>query len=145
MSPRAIPGDHLERRKAIESPRNLAVTAGAGTGKTTLLVDKILQKVIRENVAIDRVLALTFTEKAANEMRSRLRIELRRAGRLDGLERAEIGTIHSFCAHVLRQFPIEAGVSPDFEVDDGTVFRRRFEDQWPRWLDRELGPDARRP
>jgi len=114
VSPRAIPGDHLERRKAIESPRNLAVTAGAGTGKTTLLVDKILQKVLREDVAIDRVLALTFTEKAANEMRSRLRIELRRAERLDGLERAEIGTIHSFCAHVLRQFPIEAGVSPDF-------------------------------
>jgi len=145
VSPRAIPGDHLERRKAIESPRNLAVTAGAGTGKTTLLVDKILQKVLREDVAIDRVLALTFTEKAANEMRSRLRIELRRAERLDGLERAEIGTIHSFCAHVLRQFPIEAGVSPDFEVDEGTIFRRRFEDQWPRWLDRELGPDARRP
>src|SRR5213078_3611669 len=52
---------------------------------------------------------------------------------------------HSYCAHILRQFPVEAGVSPDVEVDEGPVFARRFEEAWPRWLDRELGPSARRP
>jgi ATP-dependent helicase/nuclease subunit A len=145
VSPRAVPGDQAERARAVASPRNLAVTAGAGTGKTTLLVDRILRKVLEEGVAIDRILALTFTEKAANEMRQRLGIELRRARRLEGLERAEIGTIHSFCAHVLRQFPLEAGVAPDVEVDEGPAFRRRFDEAWPRWLDRELGPGARRP
>jgi ATP-dependent helicase/nuclease subunit A len=139
------PGDQKERLRAIQSKANLAVTAGAGTGKTTLLVSKILHKVVDEGVGIDRILALTFTEKAANEMRERLREGLEEAGRLEGLDRAEIGTIHSFCAHVLRQFPVEAGVAPGFEVDEGAVFRRRFEEAWPRWLDRELGPGARRP
>jgi ATP-dependent helicase/nuclease subunit A len=140
-----IPGDQAERRKALESNRNLAVTAGAGTGKTTLLVEKILRKVLVDGVDLRRVLALTFTEKAANEMRQRLREKLEAAGKAGGLDRAEIGTIHSFCAHVLREFPIEAGVAPDFKVDEGPVFRRRFDEAWPRWLDRELGPDARRP
>jgi ATP-dependent helicase/nuclease subunit A len=145
MIERPLPGDHLERRKAIESRKNVAVTAGAGTGKTTLLVEKILHKVTEEGVDLKRILALTFTEKAANEMRQRLRIKLRAGGPLEDLPKAEIGTIHSFCAHILRQFPVEAGVAPDFEVDEGTIFRRRFEEAWPRWLDRELGHDARRP
>ncbi len=142
---RPLPGDHLERRKALESPRNLAVMAGAGTGKTTLLVDKIVRKVVEEEVPIDRILALTFTEKAANELRERVRKALRERGREAGIDRAEIGTIHGFCAHVLRQFPVEAGVRPDFQADEGTAFRRMFEEAWPRWLDRELGPRARRP
>ena len=140
-----LPADHEERRKAIESPENVAVTAGAGTGKTTLLVSKVVRKVVDEGMDVTRILALTFTEKAANEMRERVRKELAKAGKLGDLDRAEIGTIHSFCAHVLRQFPVEAGVAPDFQVDEGQAFRRLFDVAWPRWLDRELGPDARRP
>ena len=140
-----LPGDHLERKKALESPKNLAVMAGAGTGKTTLLVDKIVRKVVEEEVPIERILALTFTEKAANELRQRVRKALERQDRAQGIDRAEIGTIHGFCAHVLRQFPIEAGVRPDFQADEGAAFRRIFDEAWPRWLDRELGPGARRP
>ena len=139
------PGDEAEWRKALESPRNLAVAAGAGTGKTTLLVEKILRKVLVEKVPVERILALTFTEKAANEMRQRLRERLSASGGGEGLDRAEVGTIHSFCAHVLREFPVEAGVVPDFVVDEGPVFRRMFEKAWSRWLDRELGAEARRP
>ena len=121
------------------------MTAGAGTGKTTLLVSKVIRKVVDEGMDVTRILALTFTEKAANEMRERVRKELAKAGKLADLDRAEIGTIHSFCSHVLRQFPVEAGVAPDFQVDEGQAFRRLFDEAWPRWLDRELGPDARRP
>ncbi len=140
-----VPGDQAERDEALRSRQNLSIMAGAGTGKTTLLVSKILDKVVHEGVELTRVLALTFTEKAANEMRKRLREELGKAGKTGGLDRAEIGTIHSFCAHVLRQFPVEAGVAPDFKVDEGQAFRRLFEEKWPLWLDRELGPAARRP
>ncbi len=138
------PSDAAERERALASPDNLAVTAGAGTGKTTLLVAKILRKVLDEGADIRRILALTFTEKAATEMRERVRRELESRGRAENLDRAEIGTIHSFCAHVLRQFPVEAGVAPDFEVDEGRAFRRRFDAAWPRWLDRELGAGAPR-
>ncbi|HVE39720.1 MAG TPA: UvrD-helicase domain-containing protein [Planctomycetota bacterium] len=148
MKQRPPPPDKAERDRALDSRASLAVTAGAGTGKTTLLVEKVLRKVLDEKVKIDRILALTFTEKAANEMKLRLRRELRERGHpelLEPLERAEICTIHSYCAHILRQFPVEAGVSPDVEVDEGPVFARRFEEAWPRWLDRELGPGARRP
>jgi ATP-dependent helicase/nuclease subunit A len=148
MRQRPPPPDKAERDRALDSAASLAVTAGAGTGKTTLLVEKVLRKVLVEKVKIERILALTFTEKAANEMKLRLRRELRERGHaalLEPLERAEICTIHSFCAHILRQFPVEAGVSPDVEIDEGQVFDRRFEDAWPRWLDRELGPRARRP
>jgi ATP-dependent helicase/nuclease subunit A len=140
-----IPQDQAERDRALTSRRNVAVTAGAGTGKTTLLVSKLLSKVIDEKVDLGRILALTFTEKAANEMLDRVRRELSERGFSDGIDRAEIGTIHSFCAHVLRQFPIEAGVVPDFKVDEGEAFRRLFERAWPRWLDRELGADSPRP
>lgn len=139
------PGDQGERDRVLASDRNLAVTAGAGTGKTTLLVDKIARKVIAEGLPLEHLLALTFTEKAATELRERLRRKLAQAGKADGIDRAEIGTIHSFCAHVLRRFPVEAGVAPDFRVDEGAVFRARFERAWPRWLDRELGGASRRP
>jgi ATP-dependent helicase/nuclease subunit A len=148
MKARLPPPDKAERDRALDSTASLTVTAGAGTGKTTLLVEKILRKVLVEKVSIERILALTFTEKAANEMKLRLRKELRERGHhdlLEPLERAEICTIHSHCAHILRQFPVEAGVAPDVEVDEGPVFDRRFEEAWPRWLDRELGPAARRP
>jgi ATP-dependent helicase/nuclease subunit A len=137
--------DQAERDKALRSSKNLAVTAGAGTGKTTLLVSKILRKVLEENVPVERLLALTFTEKAANELKGRVRDELRKVGKDAGLERAEIGTIHSFCSHVLRRYPIEAGVRPDFQVDEGEAFRRLFERSWTSFLDRELGMEARRP
>jgi ATP-dependent helicase/nuclease subunit A len=139
------PGDQGERDRVLASARNLAVTAGAGTGKTTLLVDKIVHKVVVEGLPLENLLALTFTEKAATELRERLRRRLGDEGRAAALDRAEIGTIHSFCAHVLRRFPVEAGVAPDFRVDEGAVFRVRFERAWPRWLDRELGSAARRP
>jgi len=92
VSPRPVPSDNADRERAITAPRNVAVTAGAGTGKTYLLVEKILHKIRVEKVPVERILALTFTEKAANEMRQRLR----QKGPIPDLEKAEIGTIHGF-------------------------------------------------
>lgn len=146
--------DQDVRDGALTSTSNLVVTAGAGTGKTTLLVDKVLALVLLRGMDVRRILMMTFTEKAANEMRNRLeeelreldrekwqgpQIEERRAKALADLDRAEIGTIHSFCAHLLREYPVEAGLDPGFQVDQGERFDDLFAREWPRWLDTELG------
>jgi ATP-dependent exoDNAse (exonuclease V) beta subunit len=109
----------------------LVVEAAAGTGKTTALVGRIVA-VVRSGVAtLDRIIAVTFTEKAAGEMKLRLRGALERARQeephgsaqrknlehaLEQLEVARIGTIHALCADLLREHPVEARVDPLFEV-----------------------------
>ncbi len=148
--------DRDARERAITSTANLVVTAGAGTGKTTLLIERVLHQVLVRGLDLGRILMMTFTEKAANEMRRRLEDflrkrsetgerEVRRLRALASVDRAEIGTIHGFCAHVLREYPIEAGVDPGFEVDRGERFEDLFRREWPRWLDRELGSMPPRP
>jgi ATP-dependent helicase/nuclease subunit A len=112
--------------------RHVSVTAGPGSGKTTVLVERYLQ-ILRENIDlnIDQIVAITFTNRAANEMRERLREDLDRilascAGderqrwmrykrTLDG---AVINTIHGFCALLLREFPVEAHIDPQFLLLD---------------------------
>ncbi|HEU4344443.1 MAG TPA: UvrD-helicase domain-containing protein, partial [Candidatus Binatia bacterium] len=174
--------DASERELAATTfDRNIVVTAGAGTGKTTLLVDRLVHLLMREPdpLAITHIVALTFTHKAANEMRLRLRerlqsylsarldeapdgaerakivaelrslsqryhiskdeIDRRAHGALRQIERSYIGTIHSFAALLLRLYPLEAGVDPQFKEDDGTAFEKHFNDEWTSWLDRELG------
>ena len=178
--------DALDRRLATETfDRNLVVTAGAGTGKTTLLVDRLLHLVSRnpDPLPITEIVALTFTNKAANEMKQRLRermqghletdlqaeprdtaeakaqreiaallrlyqlskdeFDARLRDALRDLERAELGTIHSFAATLLRLYPLEAGVDPQFHEDDGSQFERIFDEQWNLWLDQELLPESR--
>src|SRR5690348_10815127 len=98
------------------------VEAAAGAGKTTALVGRIVAMILRGRGSLATTVAVTFTEKAAGEMKLRLRLEIERArsgfkglerARLDQaleeLELARIGTIHSFCADILRERPIEAG------------------------------------
>lgn len=99
--------------------KNILVSAGAGTGKTRVLVERFLNFITTGNALVTEILALTYTEKAANEMKERIQTELRERGmesaRRD-LESAYISTIHAFCARVLREHPLEAGVDPDFRV-----------------------------
>ncbi|MBI4563539.1 MAG: UvrD-helicase domain-containing protein [Planctomycetes bacterium] len=161
------------RLAAMFGEENVAVTAGAGTGKTTLLVDTVLVKLLALDIDVGRMLMLTFTDKAAAEMRERLEDRLKallipaskedeearawwreKAGpelderlraALAGLDRAEISTIHGFCAHILREYPIEAGIEPRFTIDQGPRFDDLFEREWERWLDAELGLHAPRP
>ena len=109
----------------------IAVTAGAGSGKTRSLVGRYLH-LLERGYPLRSILAITFTEKAAREMRSRIRNALTQetenklraidtsddTGSLSGLniDSARIGTIHSLCAEILRQFPAEAGLDPAFGV-----------------------------
>lgn len=99
--------------------KNILVSAGAGTGKTRVLVERFLHFVSNENVQVTEILALTFTEKAANEMKERI-LERCSALGLEGprrnLESAYISTLHAFAARLLREHPVEAGVDPDFRV-----------------------------
>ena len=125
----------------------LIIEAAAGTGKTTALVSRIVAVVASGRTELDKVVAVTFTEKAAGELKLRLRAEIERArhedpdpqarARLDSslekLEEARIGTIHSFCADLLRERPVEAAVDPMFEVAaedaSGAIFNAAF-DRW---------------
>ncbi|WP_447962513.1 UvrD-helicase domain-containing protein [Nitrospira sp. Ecomares 2.1] len=158
--------------------RNVVVLAGAGTGKTTLLVNRLIHALLREPhpLRLTDMLALTFTNKAANEMKARLRDRLHglladceaEAGSegvggtgleefkqryhvstghvrgkiqvaLSDLEKSQIATLHSFAAHILRLYPLEARVDPHFQEDDGTQFLQIFQDVWDAWLEQELG------
>ncbi|MBN1688753.1 MAG: UvrD-helicase domain-containing protein [Candidatus Omnitrophica bacterium] len=108
------------QEKAVKSTGgNVLVSAGAGTGKTTVLVERFLHFVVSGEALATEILTVTFTEKAANEMKARIRRRLSEIGlesaRRD-LESAYISTLHAFAARLLREHPIEAGVDPDFRV-----------------------------
>jgi ATP-dependent helicase/nuclease subunit A len=99
--------------------KNILVSAGAGTGKTRVLVEKILYLLRMQKATLAELLVLTFTEKAAHEIKTRLsgsflEWNLERPRR--DLEKAAISTFHSFAARLLKEHPIEAGVDPDFRV-----------------------------
>src|SRR3984893_12600843 len=116
-----------EQRDAVYAAGNVLVRAGAGSGKTEVLAQRFVAL-----LAAERIAAITFTEKATADMRRRIaevldhriareddaarRAALVRARRTLGL--ARISTIHAFCARMLREYPIEAGVDPGFEVLD---------------------------
>lgn len=142
--------DEGARRRIRESiGESLLVEASAGTGKTTALVGRIVS-VLKAGAKIDRIAAVTFTHKAAGEMKLRLRAELDEARRespiledaLQRLEEASIGTIHSFCAQILRERPVEAGIDPAFEelTDQGKdrIFRAAFRS----WMEKKLGESS---
>ena len=174
--------DARDREVAVTTfDQSVVVTAGAGTGKTTLLVDRLAHLILRnpEPLKITEIVALTFTNKAADEMKLRLRellqnylvvqldrepvneteaksrkaverlieryqlskteLDERIHDALKNMERSDIGTIHSFAANLLRLYPLEAGVDPQFREDDGREFDRQFDERWDQWLDHELG------
>ena len=130
----------------------LVVEAAAGTGKTTELVARIVALVRSGRTTVDRILSVTFTDLAAGEMKLRLRAELEtaRAGAtaeerdrltsaLERLEVAPIGTIHSFCADLLRERPVEARVDPVFAVAAGEEQERLFDQAFDSWFQGIVG------
>lgn len=109
-----------EQRAIIESrlPRSV-VTASAGAGKTGVIVNHFRALVLEDGIEPDRILAITFTRKAAAEMKTRIVRDLRNAGRPDLAQIAETGpiqTIHAFCQRLLTENSVAAGVDPDFEI-----------------------------
>ncbi|MEP6910275.1 MAG: UvrD-helicase domain-containing protein [Actinomycetota bacterium] len=110
-----------EQRAAIDAGGLVFVSAGAGTGKTTVLVERFTRAVCDRGLSIDSVLAITYTERAAGELRGRIRRRLAELGRHDlarELDGAWISTIHGFCHRLLKAHPFEAGIDPHFRVLD---------------------------
>ncbi len=160
MSEVGLPDDGQRARIASELDRTLFVEAAAGTGKTTALVERITRLVASGETELHRVAAITFTEKAAAELRDRLRRGLvegaasaaageaercRRA--LGALDDAAVCTIHAFAHRLLAEHPLEAGLPPRFEVLDPIEAASELDAAWERFagalLDEE-GDDVRR-
>ena len=163
--------DAAQRERIRHSlDESLLIEAAAGTGKTTELVTRIVNVLATGRARVDQMLAVTFTEKAAGELKLRLREGLEQArhdltgidadrdtGGDDGrdpclpniehaiahLEEAQVSTIHGFCADLLHERPVEAGVDPQFDVlADGAA--RTFGQAFDGWLQRALAdpPDG---
>jgi len=138
--------DQQDRNDAANSlDTTFFVEAAAGTGKTMALVARIVAAVSKGRARLREVVAITFTEKAAGELKMRLREGLEKAltgsrlkDALADLERAHITTIHSFCAWILRERPVEAVVDPQFAVADDLQRQLLFEEAWEQWLEAEL-------
>ncbi len=171
-----LPGDIETRTRLLEElDTTFVVEAAAGTGKTTVLVERIVMMVRKGKAQLEKIISVTFTEKAAGEMKLRLRTRLERAREevkdpveskrltdaLEELEVARIGTIHGLCADLLREYPVEACVDPLFEVAAegdadallSNAFHRRFQGLLQAQPDgvrralrrRSRGPDAEPP
>ena len=144
--PRAELADREERRRALEDlDTTFLVEAAAGSGKTTLLLGRIVNLVQSGRARLAEIAAVTFTEKAAADLRVRLRAELARGGlheALRELEIARIGTIHAFAAELLRERPVEAGVDPGFTVADPLSARILLDRTWEAWLPEALSDPA---
>ena len=123
-----------EQARAIEARGgNLLLSAAAGSGKTTVLVERVLRLILEDGADVDRMLVVTFTRAAASDMRAKLSKKLaERAAEGDArcreqmlrLERASITTLHAFCADFLRTHFETAGVDPAFRVLDDAVQRQ---------------------
>ena len=131
----------------------LIVEAAAGTGKTTELVRRIVRVIETGRAEVTGIVAVTFTEKAAGELKLRLReaLEEARGGsasgseerdRLDGalgrLEEAQVSTIHGFCADLLRERPVEAKIDPLFKVLTEAQAARMYDEAFHQWLESQL-------
>jgi ATP-dependent exoDNAse (exonuclease V) beta subunit len=142
----AEPGDGAARdaiRTRLDA--TLFVEAGAGTGKTAALVDRAVALVIDAGVPMRAIAAITFTEKAASELRDRIRDELTTRGALAALEdldAAAICTLHAFAQRILTAFPIEAGLPPRINVRDEISSRVAFEARWRSFVDALLEDPA---
>ena len=157
MTQQTPPADQ-QHRDRIESglDENLFVEAGAGTGKTTALVGRIVTLIASGRAEMHGLAAITFTEAAAAELRDRVRRDLEAAAANDDrdadsqercrravaeMEAASVQTLHSFAQSLLRELPLEAGLPPGFEMLDPIEADLRFQEAWDAWLDAALDSD----
>lgn len=154
------PSDVAERKRIeFALDETLFVEAGAGTGKTTSLVDRVARLVSTGTTTLDRIAAITFTEAAASELRDRVRDNLEQfaedqelsgqerelcAQGIQDLDHASIQTLHSFAGSILRERPIEAGLPPLFETMDSIASDIAFDEAWSDWIASTLDGDGDR-
>jgi ATP-dependent helicase/nuclease subunit A len=120
---------NAEQRAAVEATGEVFVSAGAGTGKTSVLVERFVRAVCEDGLDVESVLVITYTRKAAGELRARIRAALHGRGRHDlarRLDGAWISTIHGFCSRLLRTHPFAVGLDPRFHelADDQSAVLR---------------------
>ncbi len=138
-----------------ELDRSFIVEAGAGTGKTSLLLERVKNVITSEKAEMRHLVIITFTEKAAAELKMRLRNRLEEEYKktqkkrkkkessllvkaLEDFEHASISTIHSFAAAMLKERPVEAKVDPQFDVADDLTLSLLFDESWRNWLEMEM-------
>ncbi len=152
-----LPPDQAARDAIVRAlDRNILVEAGAGSGKTTSLVDRMVALVRSRACTVDQIAAVTFTRKAAAELRQKFQLALEReaAKRAPGdpdldtieaairdIDHAFLGTIHAFCARLLRERPLEAGLDPGFREVLESEAERMQRSAWVEYLER-LATDA---
>ena len=154
------PQDEADRQRIRESlDESLFVEAGAGTGKTTSLVDRVMTLATSGRTTLDQIAVITFTDAAAAELRDRIRERLEKSASdvaltdderglvqraLGDLDRSLIQTLHSFARAILGERPLEANLPPAFETMDAIQGDLAFEEAWTRWIDWALdAPDLR--
>ena len=144
---RRLPADQAARSGVLSQwDLPMAVDASAGTGKTRLLLDRLMALLLDRHVRLSRIAAMTFTEKAAGELSSRLRRRLEQEWKeqpdrrrdleraLEDLESCPIGTIHSFCTGLLREHALSAGIDPRFTLLDAPSSDALADETWEAWL-----------
>ena len=155
-TPGALADDAARSRLRTELDNTFFVEAGAGTGKTTALVTRIVELVAAGELEMERLAAITFTEAAAAELRDRIRQDLEKAAvsRTNKLECercekssrevdiASIQTIHAFAGSILRTYPLEANLPPNFSMLDEIQQERGFDDGFRAWLYDEVPNEA---
>ena len=125
------------------------VEAGAGTGKTTVLVDRIVSLILKNKTPINKIAAITFNRSAAKNIKDKIRTSLESIlikddipnevqknieKSLHELETSSIQTLHSFADKIIRQFPIESGVPPGFKILSESENNNLFERKWNNWI-----------
>jgi ATP-dependent exoDNAse (exonuclease V) beta subunit len=157
----ALPVDAAARARVRDDHGvSLLIEAGAGTGKTTALVDRVVALVAAGDARLREIAAITFTEAAAAELRDRIRARLELAAEgavdwiADGAPRAQcrdalaeiddaaLTTLHGFAQRLLSEHPLEAGLPPVFEVLDEIRARVRFDQRWAELVDRLFAHEA---
>jgi ATP-dependent helicase/nuclease subunit A len=150
-----LPDSVARERIRTDLDRTFFVEAGAGTGKTRMIVERIVELVAAGKATAASLVAITFTEAAAGELRSRIREALEQAA--EGRERTEeererlraaagnldaaaISTIHAFASELLRSYPFDANCPPRLEVVDGTMETLELNERFRDWFE-QAGED----
>jgi ATP-dependent helicase/nuclease subunit A len=157
MMDKFIPKDIAAREQIVNDlDSSLLVEAAAGTGKTTLLIQRILNLIVMKQASLTKVVAITFTEKAAGELKQRLRLSLEAEihqapssenallfrNALSELDLMPVTTIHGFCSDLIRQLPVEAGIDPDAKVLDDANEAALKDEFWDAWLTSQLSKEC---